>query len=134
MDVICSDCHSLHWLEEKLKDSPMSAPAFSHCCHRGKVHLPLQNDAPEPLYTLFTSDTKQAKQFRENIRQYNSALAFTSFTAKETNEENDGGGPWVWKSGYTIYHRAGSLFPNSSVMLFTCSFTFTIPMTRWTCI
>lgn len=22
-------------------------------------------------------------------------------------------GPWVWKSGYTIYHRAGALFPDA---------------------
>ena len=53
-----------------------------------------------------------AKQFRENICQYNCALAFTSFTANELDINSGGGGPWVWKTGYTIYHRAGSLFPN----------------------
>jgi hypothetical protein len=66
------------------------------------------------LNSLLTGDTRDAKQFRKNIRRYNSALAFTSFTAKETNDSNDGGGPWVWKSGYNIYHRAGCLFPNSA--------------------
>jgi hypothetical protein len=70
------------------------------------------------------SEDDNAKHFRDRIRQYNSALAFTSFTAKEKtdnvsgepiqNVNADGGGPWVWKSGYTIYHRVGTLFPDTA--------------------
>jgi hypothetical protein len=54
-----------------------------------------------------------AKHFRNAIRQYNSTLAFTSFTAKETNDNSLNRGLWVWKSGYTIYHRVRSLIPNA---------------------
>jgi hypothetical protein len=59
------------------------------------------------------ADTSDAKHFHNAIRQYNSALAFTSFTAKETNDNSLNHRPWVWKSGYTIYHRVGSLIPNA---------------------
>jgi hypothetical protein len=61
---------------------------------------------------LFTSSATDARQFRENIRRYNCALAFTSFTTNHKDDVNaGGGGPWIWKSGYALYHHAGSLFP-----------------------
>ena len=109
MDVTCDYCGAFHWLEERLKRSDTSTPEFSLCCHQGKVHLPRLEDPPDELHKLFTEQTTEARQFRENIRWYNAALAFTSFTAKEQNVNAGGGGPWVWKTGYTIYHRAGSL-------------------------
>jgi hypothetical protein len=59
------------------------------------------------------ADRLDAKHFRNTIRQYNSILAFTSFTAKETNDNSLNCGPWVWKSGYTIYHHIGSLISNT---------------------
>jgi hypothetical protein len=59
------------------------------------------------------ADMSDAKHFRNVIQQYNSALAFTSFTAKETNDNSLNHGPWVWKFGYTIYHHVGSLIPNA---------------------
>jgi len=100
-------------LDERLKDSPISSPHFCQCCHHGKVRLDSLLDPPEELRSLLTSQSTKANEFRERIRQYNSALALTSFTAKETNDNIAGGGPWVWKTGYTIYHRAGTLIPNA---------------------
>lgn len=47
---------------------------------------------PDGLHHLFTSDSTDAKQFRKRIRQYNSALAFASFTANEKNVNRGGGG------------------------------------------
>ena len=58
-------------------------------------------------------DMREAKEFRENIRRYNCALAFTSFTAKIKDVNGGGGGPWVWKTGYTIYHQAGTILPHT---------------------
>jgi len=100
-------------MDERLRDSSISSPRFSHCCHNGKVCLERLPDPPEALRTLFTARSSQANEFRISIRQYNSALAFTSFTAKEKHENTRGRGSWVWKSGYTIYHRVGTLFPNA---------------------
>ena len=113
MNIICLHCHTHHWLDERLKDSPISSPRFNHCCHHGRVRLERLPDPPEQLRSLFTAQSTKAKEFRERIRQYNAALAFTSFTAKETNDNSAGGGPWLWKTGYTIYHRAGALLPNT---------------------
>ena len=112
MNARCRHCHALHWLAERLKRSSLSSPQFSLCCHNGKVLLPSLPHPPQQLHRLFVDDTTDAKQFREKIRQYNCALAFTSFTAKELDVNSRGGGPWVWKAGYTIYHRTGTLFPN----------------------
>jgi hypothetical protein len=113
MNIICAHCAAHHWLDERVTNSPKSSPRFSHCCHHGKVHLERLPDPPDELRSLFTAQSTQARRFREGIRQYNSALAFTSFTAKETYDNSAGSGPWVWKSGYTIYHQAGTLFPNA---------------------
>jgi hypothetical protein len=113
MNATCSYCGAFHWLIKRVKNSPASAPRFSRCCHHGKVRPGILPQPPERLRLLFTADTSDAKHFRNAIRQYNSALAFTSFTAKETNDNSQNRGPWIWKSGYTIYHRVGSLIPNA---------------------
>ena len=113
ISIPCDICTALHWLDERIKASSKSSPRFAHCCHHGKVRLDPLPDPPDELKELFTAQSTQAKEFRENIRQYNSALAFTSFTAKEKQNNSNSAGPWVWKSGYTIYHRAGALFPDA---------------------
>ena len=113
MTSICAHCAAFHWVVEHLKESPISAPCFSLCCHHGKVILDVNPEPPNHLCSLFTAQTTEAKEFRENIRQYNSALTFTSFTAKEKNDNTGGCGPWVWKSGYTIYYCADTLLPNA---------------------
>jgi hypothetical protein len=113
MNILCSHCAAHHWLDERVSGSSMSRPRFPHCCHHGTVLLERLRDPPEELKSLFTAQSSQAKEFRERIRQYNSALAFTSFATTERNDNSGGTGPWVWKTGYTIYHRAGTIFPNA---------------------
>ena len=114
MDVKCEFCKAYHWIEEHLKHSSPSHPLFPCCCHHNKIHLPILPYPPRRLCKFLTSSSKRSWHFHKHIRQYNSALAFTSFTAKEDKVNSTGRGPWVWKSGYTIYHRAGSLFPDSA--------------------
>ena len=113
MNVSCVHCHVLHWLFEHLKDSSVSDPKFSHCCHNGKVSIPKLPHSPALLERLLTANSSDARTFCERIRQYNCALAFTSFIAKETIPSG-GGGPWVWKTGYTIYHQLGTLRPDTT--------------------
>jgi hypothetical protein len=96
LSVICSHCKAFHWLSERVKQSLMSSPLFSHCCHHGKVDLDLLPDPSDSLLHLFTSSETDARQFRENIRCYNYALAFTSFTTNHKDDVNaGGGGPWI---------------------------------------
>jgi hypothetical protein len=83
MNVQCTLCKALHWLDERLKESLQSVPCFSRCCHHGKVVLPRLPDPPDRLKQLFTDRTSEGREFRGNIRRYNSALAFTSFKANE---------------------------------------------------
>jgi len=47
---------------------------------------------PEQLAYFFTAATPQADRFRQNIRQYNAALAFTSLGVEVDNSVNEGGG------------------------------------------
>ncbi|KAI0825935.1 hypothetical protein BC629DRAFT_1256263, partial [Irpex lacteus] len=109
MDVVCHHCGALHWLEERVRSS-RSRPEFGLCCHHGQVHLDASPPPPSALRELLTSDSLQAREFRDHIRQYNAALSFTSFNVNEQNV-NTGPGPWIFKMGYQLYHCAGSLLP-----------------------
>jgi hypothetical protein len=112
MDVVCCLCLALHWLDECNNDS-ISRPTFGLCCHSGKVLLDRLPDPPLPLHNLFTQNSPWSNNFRLHIRQYNAALAFTSFSANEQLINTRGGRPWVFKTGYMLYHSSSSLLPPS---------------------
>ncbi|KAH9854590.1 hypothetical protein C2E23DRAFT_752784, partial [Lenzites betulinus] len=113
METLCPHCGALHWLAEKLSHSPVSRPLFGTCCNSGKVHLPLLPDPPLAIRNLFTEQGSQAKEFRENIRQYNSAFAFTSLGVQVDEALNRTGAqaPWVFRIHGELCHRSGSLLP-----------------------
>jgi hypothetical protein len=77
MNEICPECQSINFEDEKPSDCK-----FSSCCHKGKVKLQELGPYPELLETLLT-DKKNPScvNFIENIRSYNSALAFASMGA-----------------------------------------------------
>ena len=69
---------------------------------------------PDALHYLFTGATPQADRFRQNIRQYNSALAFTSLGVKVDNSVNvGGGGPPTFRIHGELHHQLGSLLPRN---------------------
>lgn len=94
------------WIEEKVRDSPLSHPKFNLCCRSGQVVLPLLPDSPEFLQEKF-NDAK----FRENIRAYNSLLSFTSMGGKIDHSVLDGRGPYSFRISGANFHRIGSLLP-----------------------
>lgn len=53
-----------------------------NCCHSGKVSLPALVEYPQPLKDLLTGPNSEARNFRDNIRHYNSAFSFASFGAQ----------------------------------------------------
>ena len=68
---------------------------------------------PQQLADFFTAATPQADKFRQNIRQYNSALAFTSLGVEVDNSVNEGGGgPPTFRVHGELCHRLGSLLPH----------------------
>ncbi|KAH9835234.1 uncharacterized protein C8Q71DRAFT_676050, partial [Rhodofomes roseus] len=113
MDVACTFCGALHWLAERLTSSSARNPMFGGCCNSGKVHVPAPPDPPDPLKQLFVQDTVQAREFRNNIRQYNSVFAFTSLGVQIDDSVNRGPGPYVFRIHGELCHRSGSLDPPS---------------------
>ncbi|KAG5548598.1 hypothetical protein RHGRI_014074 [Rhododendron griersonianum] len=104
--MTCSNCGAKMWIEEKVRDSPLSHPKFNLCCRSGQVVLPLLPDSPEFLQQKF-NDAK----FRENIRAYNSLLSFTSMGGKIDHSVLDGRGPYSFRISGANFHRIGSLLP-----------------------
>ena len=114
MNVTCPFCGALHWNEEKVSTSSSLHPQFSTCCQKGSVSLPLLPDPPPFLRGLFEGDDRTSIAFRNNIRQYNMSLAFTSLGVKEDRMVNLRGG-WVFRISGELCHQIGSLQPDEGV-------------------
>ena len=80
-----------------------------NCCHNGKVSLPPLSPYPQELKNLLTQNNAQSRNFKENIRQYNSAVAFASFGANILPHRR--GGPYSFRIHGQIYHQTGPLHP-----------------------
>lgn len=114
MDVQCTRCGALHWLAEKLEESPRHSPQFGTCCNSGQVVLSAPRNPPNAIRRLLTSDDDQAKDFRANIRQYNAALAFTSLGVKVDDSVNRGPGPKSFRIQGLLSHRMGAFEPRQN--------------------
>jgi len=86
-------------------------PQFSLCCENGKVLLPNLLATPQELEVLLTSKESSAVKFRDQIRMYNSVLAFTSLGAKVDESVTGGLGPYSFRIQGELYHKIGSLCP-----------------------
>ncbi|VFQ68499.1 unnamed protein product [Cuscuta campestris] len=109
----CQYCHAIMWTEErnnsKAKNSP---PTFSLCCMEGWVSLSALKNAPEYLRDLLSHNGgKRSATFRENIRAYNSILAFTSIGVQIDYEIHKTKGPYVFRISSQNGHHIGSLHP-----------------------
>ncbi|KZP30308.1 hypothetical protein FIBSPDRAFT_699312, partial [Athelia psychrophila] len=113
MEHMCRWCNALHWLHERLADSSMSNPVFTSCCAHGQVRLDPLPDPPNTLMQLYSGDSADCREFRENIRQYNAAFAFTSLGVKQDHAVNRGVGPYVFRIHGELCHRAGALLPQT---------------------
>ena len=112
MDAKCTFCHALLWLDERLSNSSRINPRFGLCCYQGKVKPPYLNPIPPELYTLLTRVDHVGKHFRDHIRRYNQALAFTSVGRHVDDSLNHaGGGPYSFRLHGELIHRAGGLLP-----------------------
>jgi len=110
MTTVCGKCNALHFLEECAASSSRANLKFILCCAQGKVTLPPLAPPLEPLRRLFTSNEVDAKDFRERIRFYNNALAFTYVGANlDTNVAQPSN--YIYHFRGELYHRMGSLLP-----------------------
>jgi Helitron helicase-like domain at N-terminus len=105
MDIECSHCHALHFDSEKLSKSTRRRPVFGMCCLEGLVHLPPFLPWPNSLRHLYEDDAN----FRNQIRQYNSALAFTSLGVDVDRSVTQGSGPSSFRIHGSLHHLMGTL-------------------------
>ncbi|CAG8740147.1 18684_t:CDS:1, partial [Acaulospora morrowiae] len=113
MDIECSYCGALHWLDERLTNSSRKNPKFGSCCLNGKVVLPLLRDPPPFLRMLFDGEADLCTEFRKNICQYNAAHAFTSLGAKIDVSILQGHNPYSFRIHGELRHLSGALLPNA---------------------
>jgi hypothetical protein len=71
-------CHALHWIDARQETSSLRNPSWESCCKRGSVQLQLLPDPPQYLKDLLASTDTQGRHFKDNLRHYNAAFAFTS--------------------------------------------------------
>ncbi len=86
-------------------------PQFSLCCKNGKVLFPNLPTTLQELEVLLTNKDSNGVKFRDQIRMYNSVLAFTSFGAKVDELVTRGPGPYSFCIQGELYHKIGSLCP-----------------------
>lgn len=87
----CVSCGSLNFPGERV--GTQSKGHFSICCQNGSISLPVSRQLttlPDFFVNLLTGQDSKSKEFRDNIRQYNSALAFASLRV------NIDIGYWQW--------------------------------------
>lgn len=91
---------------------------FKSCCHKGKVKLPVLRNSnneileyPQFLEQMLISNPQHRyfKNFKDNIRTYNSSLSFASLGAKIAHLP--GHGPYVFRVQGQIYHRTSHTDP-----------------------
>lgn len=103
MDTICEFCQAKHFVAEQPPDK-----CFTQCCHKGKVKLDNIRSAPV-IEQLMKGQHVHSKNFMQNIRSINSALAFASMGANIAPPP--GYGPYCFRINGQIYHRSGALHP-----------------------
>jgi len=108
MDIICGFCNAKMWIKERLAKSSYNNPQFFLCCENGKVLLLSLPLTPQELEVLLTSKDGSAVKFRDQIRMYNSVLAFTSFGAKVDESITRGTGPYSFRIQGQLYHKIES--------------------------
>ena len=93
MNVVCIHCQSKSWQREKM-----------NCCHGGDIVVEWDVVVPSEL-----RDVILCSHVRQNIRPYNTVLAFAS--TGHANKSLIGG---TFVLGGRTYHRIGSLLPGEA--------------------
>nr|KAJ0190338.1 hypothetical protein LSAT_V11C800411510 [Lactuca sativa] len=109
--VVCQTCRAKLWTNESIRGKQKKSTNFSLCCGYGKVQLPDLKKAPPTYERMFQSNDCKSKNFRKNIRRYNSMFSFTSMGGKIDSSINRGNAPYIFRLGGQNYHSIGSLLP-----------------------
>ena len=99
MNELCQYCESLRFPNEQ-----------RNCCHNRKVSLTQLCEYPESFKELLMGSTQDSINFRNNIRNYNSAFAFASFGSNVDIPQ--GHGTYCFRIHGQTYHCTNTLYPN----------------------
>jgi len=112
MDIPCPSCKALHWIDERSYSSSKANTKFESCCKKGDVVLETLPDPPDTLKRLLSMEEVTSKDFRKNIREYNSALSFTSLKYSPDRRASVlGAGIQCFQIHGELYHLQGPLNP-----------------------
>jgi hypothetical protein len=115
MEHECQHCKALHWHDERVYRAG-EGWSYGMCCSHGQVRLPSIPEPPPNIKALFEGSHRLSAVFRNNVRQYNAALAFTSMGVQVDEAINQTGGraPYVFRIHGRLHHQVGSLIPSSA--------------------
>ena len=116
MNHICSACGALMFNGEKhygklVENQPTAT--FSLCCSDGNVKLPPIKDPPQLLQSLLTGKTHRDRNFHQNIRAYNSSLAFAALGLTGQEFKFRTAGPYCYRINGQLYHTISQLQPET---------------------
>ncbi|CAF1955637.1 unnamed protein product [Rotaria magnacalcarata] len=106
MDCKCRHCGALHF---KCEIASGRKDEYKQCCHYGSVELPPLLPYPDRMKVLLQAADVDGRNFREHVRNYNSALAFASLGAQinaPTTRE-----PYCFRIHGQINQQIGALHP-----------------------
>jgi hypothetical protein len=106
MSIECEFCEAMHWASEAISGANQQ---FELCCKRGDAMLEYLRPPPAFLRALLKEDDPRARSFRQNIRAYNSALAFTSVSYTKDTRTNLSRGVHCFQIHGELFHYQGPL-------------------------
>jgi hypothetical protein len=106
MDKECEFCNARHWISEVVVGTNQQ---FELCCKKGDAILDQLRTPPAFLQALFKGVDPRARSFRQNIRAYNSALAFTSVSYTKDTRTDLSRGLHCFQIHGELFHYQGPL-------------------------
>ena len=76
-----------------------------------EYQAPTTQNPPDLLKNLLTGNTHRHKHFRDNIRAYNSSLAFASLCLTGQEFKFKHPGPYCYQINYQLYHVLSQMQP-----------------------
>jgi hypothetical protein len=113
MDIECPYCHAKMWLEERISNTSKINPKFGMCCNKGKYTIEELKPTHPVIRELLSGNTSESREFKSNIRVYNSKFNFTSLGVTFDKSVMRSGGTFTFRIHGSIYHNIGSLLPGT---------------------
>ena len=109
MNYVCSECGAFMFKGEKSSRSLITANKTASFA----IRVPPLKEPPEILKTLLTSNTNRDHDFRENVRAYNSSLAFASMQLTGEHYKFKKKGPYCFRINGQVYHSISHMLPET---------------------